>query len=117
METRIQYIFLGLRNAALVALLALTQTNLMAAEQETVEWDEAAELVEPEIKRTKVDIANIDALDVEMGAFFGMMNVVDFGTNPVSGISLAYHVTEDIFVILGDKRYNGKLRIGIQNVK
>ncbi|PCJ47491.1 MAG: outer membrane beta-barrel domain-containing protein [Gammaproteobacteria bacterium] len=98
METRIQYIFLGLRNAALVALLALTQTNLMAAEQETVEWDEAAELVEPEIKRTKVDIANIDALDVEMGAFFGMMNVVDFGTNPVSGISLAYHVTEDIFV-------------------
>ena len=99
METRIQYIFLGL------ALLAMPSVNLLAAEpqeqtieQDSVEWEEASQLVEPEIERTKVDIADIDALDLEIGAFFGMMNVEDFGTNPVSGISLAYHVTEDIFV-------------------
>ena len=115
METRIQYIFLepikrsilGLRCTLVIALLSMTSVNLLAAEpaeqeqtseQETVEWDEASELVEPEIERTNVDIANIDALDIEIGAFYGMMNVEDFGTNALSGVSLAYHVTEDIFV-------------------
>ena len=115
METRIQYIFLKplmgsifrLPRVVAFALLSMSSVSLIASEpqqpeqtteQETVEWDEASQLVEPEIERTKVDIANIDALDLEIGAFFGMMNVEDFGTNPVSGISLAYHVTEDIFV-------------------
>jgi outer membrane beta-barrel protein len=96
METRIQYIFLVLRA---IAVSLLFSTSAFAAEQETQTWDEASALVEPEIKRNKVDIADIDALDVEIGAFYGMMNVEDFGTNPVTGASLAYHVTEDIFVV------------------
>ena len=66
--------------------------------QEVQVWDEASEITEPEIKRRKVDIASIDAEDFEIGIFAGQMNVEDFGTNSVTGMTLAYHVTEDIFV-------------------
>lgn len=105
METRIQYIFLVAR---VILLSLLLPNSLFAAEepqqtdvvvdQETTEWDEASVMVEPEIKRQKVDIAEIDAEDVEFGVFVGQMNVEDFGTNTVAGFSIAYHVTEDIFV-------------------
>ncbi len=113
MENRIQYIFLG---AIFLPMLFLSSETLAAPEQnstkqanakvediivnETVEetiWDEASVIVEPEIERRKIDVADIDAQDLELGIFFGQMNVEDFGTNVVAGFSLTYHVTEDIF--------------------
>jgi len=107
MENRIQYIFLG---ALFLPTIFLSSETLAASEQdnnveeaivdETVEqtvWDEASVIVEPEIERRKIDVADIDAQDLELGVFFGQMNVEDFGTNSVAGFSLTYHVTEDIF--------------------
>ena len=117
METRIQYIFLVAKQNAfalafitLVSSTFLISTSVYAGEQEPEEekqteqldeqeWDEATALVEPKIKRKQVDISKVDALDVEFGAFYGMMNVEDFGTNAVTGVSLSYHVTEDIFLV------------------
>ena len=55
---------------------------------------------EPTIKREKIDVDSIDAYDIEFGLFVGQMSVVDFGTNPVSGFKVAYHVTESIFTQL-----------------
>jgi len=103
METRIQYIFLviGLLLISIVTPTSVygfseenTQEN---TKQETQVWDEASAITEPEIKRQKIDVSTIDAQDIEIGVFFGQMNVEDFGTNAVSGVTLAYHVTEDIF--------------------
>ena len=110
METRIQYIFLASIFATLLLIpstaLAFTESSEedrakedgpMLVKEETQAWDEASVIVEPEITRKKIDVATIDAQDVEIGAFVGMMNVEDFGTNSLTGVSIAYHVTEDIF--------------------
>jgi len=93
METRIQHIFLVLSLSVLTLLWPITA---YANDLQPVEWDESSKITEPEIKRKSVDIANIDALDFEAGIFFGQMNIEDFGSNSVAGISLTYHVTEDI---------------------
>jgi len=106
METRIQHIFLGLTKALIMSTLSLLLTaNLLAQEadvpvpdKEIQEWDEASVIVEPEIKRKKIELSEIDAEDIEFGLFVGQMSVEDFGTNLVTGASISYHVTEDIFV-------------------
>ncbi|RLA05418.1 MAG: outer membrane beta-barrel domain-containing protein [Gammaproteobacteria bacterium] len=110
MENRIQYILLAYSLALVTVLMPMNafaneQNNNAQQEdavpkpesEETLIWDEASTVVEPEIERRKVEIAEIDALDVELGIFTGMMNVEDFGTNLVVGFNLSYHVTEDIF--------------------
>ncbi len=115
MEIRIQYIFLA---SFITISLAFAPTLSTAREvkgqnkeqpekalqkEQTLEDAsrniEATKIVEPEIKRRQIDIADIDAQDMEIGLFVGQMNVEDFGTNTVVGLSLAYHVTEDIFVM------------------
>ncbi|MCP4272613.1 MAG: outer membrane beta-barrel domain-containing protein [Gammaproteobacteria bacterium] len=110
MENRIQYILLAYSLALVTLLLPVNAfaneennnaqqegTKEKPETEETLIWDEASTVVEPEIERRKVDIADIDALDIELGIFAGQMNVEDFGTNLVVGFSLSYHVTEDIF--------------------
>lgn len=67
---------------------------------ETQVWDEASKVAEQTIKREKIDTDSIDAYDIEFGVFGGQMSVVDFGTNPVTGFTIAYHVTETIFTQL-----------------
>ena len=103
MEIRIQHIFL-------ITLLFITSFNISAAEneeepddlisEETDIWDEASKTAEPNIQREKIDVDAIDAYDLEIGVYAGQMSVVDFGTNPVTGIKLAYHVTENLFAQL-----------------
>jgi len=56
------------------------------------------QVVRPEIERREVREADIDTEDFEIGVFGGLMNVEDFGTNPVYGVRGAYHVSEYIFV-------------------
>ena len=96
MESRLRGIFL---NAALMlGLSGLPGMVLNAAEKaETVRQEP---IISPEIERRTVEEANIDTEDFEIGVFGGVMSVEDFGTNPVFGLRMAYHVTEDIFVEL-----------------
>ncbi len=51
---------------------------------------------EPERREIKVD--DIDSENFEIGAYGGVLNVQDFGTNTVYGVRAAYHVTEDFFL-------------------
>ena len=51
---------------------------------------------EPE--RRKVEIDALDSENFELGVFGGVMQVQDFGSDTVSGVRAAYHVTEDFFV-------------------
>jgi len=88
-----------------VPKMAFSNDEKLAKEQtfETQESSEqkdhdASKLVEPTIKRRQVDIAKVDAEDFEIELFYGAMNVVDFGTNPIESLVLSYHVTEDLFV-------------------
>jgi outer membrane beta-barrel protein len=55
-------------------------------------------IVEPQVTRREVKTPKIKAKDFEVGAYFGALSIQDFGTNPVYGVSGAYHVSEDIFL-------------------
>ncbi len=88
MESRICRIFLSCCLWPALAPLALP-LSADAADPEQV--------VRPEIQRRDINQADIDTEDFEIGGFFGVMNVEDFGTNPVYGLRLSYHVTENLF--------------------
>jgi len=89
MESRICRIFLN--GGALVGLL------LSAVALNAVAADEPEQVVQPKLERRVVSEAAIDSENFEIGAFFGVMNVEDFGSNPVYGARATYHVTEDLF--------------------
>src|ERR1700685_1408535 len=55
-------------------------------------------IVEPQVTRRVVKTPHIKAKDFEMGSYYGALSIQDFGTNPVYGVRLAYHVSEDIFL-------------------
>jgi outer membrane beta-barrel protein len=54
-------------------------------------------VIEPEVARRKVRVNRIDAENIEVGAYYGALSIEDFGTNPVTGVRAAFHVTEDVF--------------------
>lgn len=74
-----------------LAVLTLAPAVVAAAES-------PEQVVRPEIERRAPTVADIDTENFEIGAFFGAMNVEDFGTDAVYGARLAYHVTEYVFV-------------------
>lgn len=59
--------------------------------------DTPPRVIEPEVERRKIKVPKIDAENVELGALFGVLSIEDFGSNPVYGVTAAYHVTEDFF--------------------
>jgi outer membrane beta-barrel protein len=61
------------------------------------EDEPAPRVIEPNVERRPIHVARIDTENVEVGAFFGSLSIEDFGTNPVYGVSAAYHITEDVF--------------------
>lgn len=111
MEGRIQRIFLSVRTgdvrdvrAGTSGLLAVTLLTLgvlfpaasaLAAQPEDLELEPLA-VREPQ--RREVDVDAIDSEDWEVGVYGGVMSVEDFGSNPVAGVRVAYHVTEGLFV-------------------
>jgi len=111
MESWIQRIFLGaaglgaagsgcVRNrhlrlcAWLVCALCCVPLSVSAQDDD----DELGKIITPDIERREIREDMLDSEDFEIGAFFGLLNVEDFGSNPVTGFTLAYHVTEDFFL-------------------
>jgi outer membrane beta-barrel protein len=71
---------------------------------QSVEQAEAAEasaapprVIEPEVERCTIKRTRIDTENFEVGPWYGVLSVEDFGTNPAYGIKAAYHITEDFF--------------------
>ena len=56
------------------------------------------QVIDPEVERREIKEPAIDREDFEIGAFAGLMNIEDFGTDLVYGVRFAYHVTEGFFV-------------------
>lgn len=55
-------------------------------------------VIEPELDRREVRVPRIDTEDFELGIEAGALNVEDFGSNTLTAVRLAYHVSEDLFV-------------------
>ncbi len=58
------------------------------------------QVIEPDLERRDIKIPRIDTENFEVGFFRGILSVEDFGSERVSGLRLAYHITEDFFVEL-----------------
>ncbi len=94
MENRLQHIFLSIC-LLIVVLVGFTPAVFAATDPSALELEP---LVVREPQRRKVDIDRLDTEDWEVGVFAGLMNVEDFGTDTLTGVRVAYHVTEDFFV-------------------
>lgn len=94
MENRLQHIFLSIC-LLIVVLVGFTPAAFAATDPSALELEP---LVVREPERRKVDIDRLDTEDWEVGVFAGLMNVEDFGTDTLTGVRVAYHVTEDFFV-------------------
>jgi outer membrane beta-barrel protein len=89
MVSRIQLFLVG----TLAALLQAPAAT--AAEPKDLELEPLV-VREPERREVKVD--DIDTENFEIGAYGGVLNVDNFGTNGVYGLRAAYHITEDFFI-------------------
>lgn len=90
MDTRIFRVFL-----MLAATLAVPAFPALAAEEAGIA---ETPVIDPNIVRLGLKEADIDSLDIELGASFGFMSIEDFGTHEVYALRGAWHVTEYLFV-------------------
>lgn len=99
MESGLHHILL--RTVLLLALPALLGgcAWLRPAGEEPV-YSEAEPVINPDIERRTITEADIDDEDFEVGAYAGVLNIEDFGSNVVGGVRLDYHITEDFFAEL-----------------
>ncbi len=94
MESWIQRLFLS---ALLVGLTGIS-SSVYAQDDDTSDDDELEQIITPDIKRRTIKEDDLDRQNFEMGIFYGLLSIEDFGSNPVVGITFAYHITEDFFV-------------------
>lgn len=100
MESRFQHLFLirkllvkGVCAGLLGSLFVVAQPALAADDGD----DELGQIITPDIERRTIKEDMIDSENFEFGVFFGLLSIEDFGSNPVAGITMAYHITEDFF--------------------
>src|SRR5688500_16502051 len=104
METGLRVLLLVLVSLALSscasapAAPAPTDEELARADEAGVEADEPR-VIEPEVERRNITVPEIDTENVELGAFFGVLSIEDFGSQPVYGVTGALHLTEDFFAL------------------
>jgi outer membrane beta-barrel protein len=96
MENRIQRIFLSL---SLLGACLVWATPSLAEDKKTPAVNgELDKIITPDIKRRHIKEADLDSEDFEVGLYYGLLSLEDFGSNPVAGVKFAYHITEDFFV-------------------
>lgn len=89
MENRIQRLFL-------TALFSLSAAVGWAEDNDKSKNTD--QVIEPDLKRRELKVPKIKSYDFEAGVYYGVLSIQDFGSNPVKGLMLAYHVTEDVFL-------------------
>ena len=75
----------------ILGLLAAT-TALAQPPAPTGETEQA---VDPVVERRSITVPRIPARSLEAGAYVGVLNLDNFGSNPVYGARLGFHATED----------------------
>lgn len=80
-----------------VLLLSLLAAPPLAAQGDGPLGEADAPVIRPELERRDIEEPRIDADNIEIGAFAGLLSVEDFGVNAFFGARAAYHVTEDLF--------------------
>lgn len=88
-----------LQRFLLISALVLALPSV--AQDETTEEESRTILdgvINPDIKRRKIDESLIDSEDFEIGFMAGVLSIEDFGSSNATGVRFAYHVSEDWFL-------------------
>lgn len=101
METRIRVLLLsGARIGGIGLALTLSGCGLLgsgAGSDAVAPLASSTSVIEPDVERREIPRARIDTEDFEIGAYGGFVSIEDFGTQPLYGARLAYHVSERFF--------------------
>jgi len=81
-----------------LALLALAFAALPAIAQVQDQKPANEQVIVPEVPRREVKLPRFPSKDFEIGVFGGVYSTQNFGSSPVGGLRVGYHITEDIFV-------------------
>lgn len=92
MENWIQRLFL------ILAMAGSFYTASAVAQEPEEDDDELGQIITPDIERRQVKEDDLDSENFEMGMFFGLLSIEDFGSGSVAGVTMAYHISEDFFV-------------------
>lgn len=82
------------------ALAGVVSPAFAAEDKEKNNDGELGKIITPDIERRHIKEADLDSEDFEVGLYYGMLSVEDFGSNSVAGVTFAYHITEDFFAQL-----------------
>ncbi len=100
MENRVQRFLLGI---VLSSALICAAPCFAADAKETTDTSadgELGKIITPDLERRHIKESDLDTESFEVGLYYGLYSLEDFGANPVSGVSLSYHITEDFFTQL-----------------
>jgi outer membrane beta-barrel protein len=86
------FFFLLLAGSALTA----ATTARAADDKDTKPANE--QVIVPKVDRRDIKVPKIPSNDFEFGVFTGTYATENFGSSPVNGLRLGYHITEDFFV-------------------
>jgi len=81
--------------AAPVAVWAEDSADAATQQNQNLPLDEP--IVQPKVERRVIDKVAIDSENLEMGIYTGLYSADRYGTGRVSGVRLAYHISEDLF--------------------
>lgn len=56
------------------------------------------QVIQPQLERRDVKVPRINVDDIEVGFYRGILSIENFSAQTVTGLRLAYHVTEDFFI-------------------
>ena len=99
MESRFRVLFLSIMLVMLSGCAATKNLFGIGDEEAPPPSSEPpGQVIDPQVERRDIKEPAIDREDFEIGAFAGIMNIEDFGSDTVVGVRLAYHVTEGFFV-------------------
>ncbi|SMF41210.1 outer membrane beta-barrel protein [Alteromonadaceae bacterium Bs31] len=85
-----------IKSGLVLSLIAL-QPSVHAQSGGTIgglSQDKKEAVIEPEKQPEPVHSAQIDTEHFELGAYVGVLNVEDFNSNPVMGLSFVYHIND-----------------------
>ena len=82
----------------LILIITCFTQSVLAKEEEPKPESTQEQVIEPDIYRRDVDVPRIDTENFEITAYYGLLDIEDFGTDSTYGMRAAYHITEDFFI-------------------
>ena len=88
------------RMVILMGTFLAAVNGVWGAENQATEGSKpgAVQVIQPEVQPREVSEAAIDDESFEIGVFAGVINIDNFGSEPLYGVKASYHATEDFFL-------------------